>query len=54
MTGIQPTGYPHIGNYFGAIKQTVELQNSGKFKQLFLSIVDLHSLSVVQKPSILK
>ena len=27
LTGIQPSGIPHIGNYFGAMKQCIDLQN---------------------------
>ena len=28
LTGIKPTGTPHIGNYFGAIKQAIELSDN--------------------------
>lgn len=44
FSGIQPTGNLHIGNYLGAIKNWVELQNSGKY-QCYFSIVDYHSLT---------
>lgn len=44
ISGIQPTGPLHIGNYLGALKNFVELQNSGKYKCLFF-IADLHSLT---------
>lgn len=44
FSGIQPTGDLHIGNYLGAVKQWVELQNSGKY-QMFICIVDLHALT---------
>jgi tryptophanyl-tRNA synthetase len=44
FSGVQPTGELHIGNYLGALKQWVELQNSGDFKPIF-SVVDLHSLT---------
>ena len=54
MTGVQPTGVLHIGNYLGAIKQTVKMQNSGNYKKVVLSIVDLHSVSVPQNPESLK
>lgn len=43
VSGIQPTGQIHIGNYLGAIKQWVELQEKGD--SIFL-IADLHSLTV--------
>ena len=54
MTGIQPTGFPHIGNYFGAIKQCQELQDSGRYDKVFISIVDLHSITVPQNPDTLR
>lgn len=44
FSGIQPTGNLHIGNYLGAVKNWVELQNSGKY-DCFFSIVDYHSLT---------
>ena len=45
LSGVKPTGRPHIGNYFGAIKQFVELQNS---YQCYIFIADLHALTTVQ------
>jgi len=42
FSGIQPTGLVHIGNYLGAIKNWVELQN--KYDSIFC-IVDLHALT---------
>lgn len=44
FSGIQPTGNIHIGNYLGAVKNWVELQNSGEYECIF-AIVDLHSLT---------
>ncbi len=44
FSGIQPTGNLHIGNYLGAVKNWVDLQNSGEYQCVF-SIVDLHSLT---------
>lgn len=44
ISGIQPTGRLHIGNYLGALKNFVELQDSGKYRCHFF-IADLHSLS---------
>ena len=45
LSGVKPTGHPHIGNYFGAMKQFVELQNthSGYFM-----IADYHALNFIQ------
>ncbi len=47
LSGIQPTGSIHIGNYLGAIKQWIKLQ--GKNECLFF-ISDLHSLTIPYKP----
>lgn len=44
FSGIQPTGNFHIGNYLGAVKNWVTLQNSGKY-EMYIFIPDLHSLT---------
>ena len=44
VSGIQPTGRLHLGNYLGALKNFVDLQNSGKYGCYFF-IADLHSLT---------
>jgi len=44
ISGVQPTGKLHLGNYLGAIKNFVDLQNSEKYRCFFF-IADLHSLS---------
>ncbi len=44
FSGIQPTGNLHIGNYLGAVKNWVDLQNSGKY-DCYFCIVDYHSLT---------
>lgn len=44
ISGIQPTGKLHIGNYLGALKNFVNLQNSGKYECYFF-IADLHALT---------
>lgn len=44
VSGIQPTGNLHIGNYLGAVKNWLELQDSGKY-DLYIFIADLHSLT---------
>jgi tryptophanyl-tRNA synthetase len=51
FSGIQPTGNLHLGNYLGAIKNWVKLQQD--FSSIF-SIVDLHAITVPQEPSSLK
>ncbi|MEK7602286.1 MAG: tryptophan--tRNA ligase [Patescibacteria group bacterium] len=47
FSGIKPTGVPHIGNYFGALKQWVDLQNADD-KECFYMIADYHALTSVQ------
>ena len=44
VSGIQPTGRLHLGNYLGALKNFVALQNSNKY-ECFFFIADLHSLT---------
>ncbi len=51
FSGIQPTGETHIGNYFGALKQWVELQDKA---DCIFCVVDLHSLTVPYNPANLK
>lgn len=51
FSGIQPTGIPHIGNYLGALRQWVALQNEASPDDtLIYSIVDLHAHTVPQDP----
>jgi tryptophanyl-tRNA synthetase len=45
FSGVKPTGRPHIGNYFGAMKQFVDLQNDFESR---IFIPDLHSIISVQ------
>lgn len=47
LSGIKPTGDLHIGNYFGAMRQQLELLNSGRFK-CFIMLADYHALNSVQ------
>lgn len=49
LSGIQPTGPLHIGNYLGALKNFVDLQNSGEYRAFFF-IADLHSLTEAFDP----
>ncbi len=44
VTGAQPTGHLHIGNYLGALKNFVDLQNLGRYDCHYI-IVDLHALT---------
>lgn len=47
LSGIKPTGDLHIGNYFGAMRQQVELANSGTYRP-FIFVADYHALNFVQ------
>jgi tryptophanyl-tRNA synthetase len=47
LSGVKPTGRPHIGNYFGAMKQFVDLQNSGEYEPLVF-VADYHALNFIQ------
>ncbi len=51
LSGVQPSGDLHIGNYLGAIKNFVGMQND---YNCFFCIVDLHAITVKQDPKILK
>ena len=53
FSGIQPTGTMHIGNYLGAIKNWVSLQEESEGAVIY-SIVDLHSLTLPQDPASLR
>lgn len=45
LSGVKPTGRPHIGNYFGAMKQFVDLQDD---YETFVMLADLHALNFIQ------
>ncbi len=47
LSGQKPTGTPHIGNYFGALKQWVDLQNADTHECFFM-IADNHALNFIQ------
>lgn len=53
LSGVQPTGNLHLGNYLGAIRHWVDMQNTGKYECLFC-IVDLHAITVPQDPEKLR
>ena len=52
FSGVQPTGNLHLGNYIGAIKNFVDLQNENN--ECIFCVVDLHAVTVKQDPKILK
>ena len=53
FSGVQPTGNLHLGNYLGAIKNFVELNNDNQ-NQCIFCVVDLHAITVNQDPRKLK
>ena len=48
LSGSQPTGKLHLGNYFGAIRQYVALQDAG---DCFYFIADYHSMTTIEDPA---
>jgi len=53
FSGVQPTGNLHLGNYLGAIKNFVELNNE-KGNECIFCVVDLHAITTKQEPKELK
>ena len=53
FSGVQPSGNLHLGNYLGAIKNFVNLQNQ-KETECVYCIVDLHAITIKQEPKELK
>ncbi len=47
VSGVKPTGDLHIGNYFGAMRQFVELTKEGKYKP-YIFVADYHALNTMQ------
>ena len=53
FSGVQPTGNLHLGNYLGAIKNFVKLNNEDQNECVFC-VVDLHAITVAQDPKKLR
>lgn len=51
LTGIKPTGTPHLGNYIGALKPLVEMSKNQK---TFMFIADIHSLNMMRDSKLIK
>src|SRR5438874_1261913 len=51
LSGVQPSGKLHLGNYFGAVKQHIALQDEA---EVFYFIADYHALTTIQDPKSLK
>ena len=58
LSGVQPTGSLHLGNYLGAIRQWVDFQNEDQFNddgdvvpvENFFCVVDLHAITMPHDP----
>lgn len=51
LSGVQPSGNPHLGNYFGAMKNHVQMQDE---YESYIFIADLHALTTVRDPEKMK
>ena len=51
LSGIQPTGRPHLGNYYGMMEPAIRLQHEG---EAFYFIADYHALTTVHDPAVLR
>jgi tryptophanyl-tRNA synthetase len=51
LSGIQPSGTPHLGNYFGMMKPAIELQARG---EAFYFIADLHALTTIHDAAVMR
>ncbi len=51
LSGIQPSGRLHIGNYFGMMEPSIRLQDEG---EAFYFIADYHSLTTIAEPAALR
>jgi tryptophanyl-tRNA synthetase len=51
LSGVQPSGKLHLGNYFGALKQHIALQDEA---ECFFFIADYHSLTTIQDPDVMR
>lgn len=47
VSGIQPSGLLHFGNYFGAMKQNIDLANSGEYES-YIFLADYHALTTMR------
>ncbi|MBU0982153.1 tryptophan--tRNA ligase, partial [Patescibacteria group bacterium] len=52
LSGIKPSGRPHLGNYLGALRKHIDLQNKGE--QCLYFIADYHALTTLRDPKLLQ
>jgi tryptophanyl-tRNA synthetase len=53
LTGIQPSGTPHLGNYLGAIRPALALARTSEYRTLYF-IADYHALTSVRDPKVMR
>ncbi len=53
LSGVKPTGKPHLGNYFGAMKQFADLLNSDDH-EAFVFVADYHGLNFIQDAALMR
>src|SRR5690606_1294078 len=51
LSGIKPTGFPHLGNYLGMIRPAIDLQDD---YEAFYFVADYHALTLVRDPQALR
>ncbi len=51
LSGMQPTGNLHLGNYLGALRNWVKMQDGA---ECFSCVVDLHAITLPQEPAVLR
>ena len=54
LSGIQPTNVPTLGNYIGAMKNFVKLQNEMEGADILIFVADLHSITIPRDKAELK
>ncbi len=54
LTGVKPTGIPHIGNYVGVIRPMIELANSDEFAGSFMFVANYHALNGLKDGGVLQ
>jgi tryptophanyl-tRNA synthetase len=54
LTGIQPTGKLHIGNYFGAMKPLLELSQNSEIDNILIFVANLHALNSIKDADMLR
>jgi tryptophanyl-tRNA synthetase len=54
LTGIKPTGNPHLGNYFGLMRPMLDLAHNSRFDEMLIFVANLHALNSVSDAQLLR